>query len=143
MPVVQAAIAASARELGLWIVAGTLPLTVPGDTRPANACLVFDAAGQRVARYDKIHLFDVDLPGRREGLPRIRERPPGYGTGGRGHAGRPARPERVLRSALPSCIAVWCRGSELFSVPAAFTGPTGRAHWEILLRARAVETSDS
>ena len=45
------------------IVAGTIPLQVPGETRGAAACLVYDAAGREVARYDKIHLFDVDVPG--------------------------------------------------------------------------------
>jgi len=61
----QSAMAAAAKELGLWIVAGTQPIEVPGDSRPANACVVYDARGRRAARYDKIHLFDVDLPGGR------------------------------------------------------------------------------
>ncbi|MBM5812544.1 MAG: carbon-nitrogen hydrolase family protein [Gammaproteobacteria bacterium] len=137
---VQIALANAARELGLWIVGGTLPLSVPGDPRPANACLVFDAAGRRVARYDKIHLFDVDLPGRQEAYRESENARPG---------------ERVIVVATPAgrlglsvCYdlrfpelyrRMVTAGAELFSVPAAFTGPTGRAHWEVLLRARAIE----
>jgi nitrilase len=55
-----------ARELGIWIVGGTIPVRVPGDERPAAACLVYDGEGRRVARYDKMYLFDVSLPGRSE-----------------------------------------------------------------------------
>ena len=62
----QEAMEATARELKLWIVAGTQPIAVPGDSRPANACIVYDDAGRRAARYDKIHLFDVSIPGRDE-----------------------------------------------------------------------------
>ncbi len=137
---VQDAVAATAAELGLWIVAGTLPLMVDGDPRPANACLVYDAGGRCVARYDKIHLFDVDLPGRREGYRESANAVPGK--------------EAVLvdtpagRLGLSVCYdlrfpelyrRLVSAGAELLSVPAAFTGPTGRAHWEVLLRARAVE----
>jgi nitrilase len=63
---IQSMLASLASELGLWIVAGTLPLRVPGEARLAAACLVYDAAGRRVARYDKIHLFDVEIPGKDE-----------------------------------------------------------------------------
>jgi len=62
---IQDAIAATARDLGLWIVAGTMPIRAP-DGRVSAASLVFDADGKRVARYDKIHLFDVDIPGKAE-----------------------------------------------------------------------------
>ena len=63
---IQHWLAAQARELGMWIVGGTIPLRVPGQSRLAAACLVYDAEGSRVARYDKIHLFDVAVPGRDE-----------------------------------------------------------------------------
>src|SRR6516165_9861362 len=63
---VQEFLAASARRLRLWIVAGTIPLKSGADGRVAAASLVYDAEGARVARYDKIHLFDVDIPGRAE-----------------------------------------------------------------------------
>ncbi len=137
---VQQAIAAAARDLGLWIVAGTQPIAVAGEPRPANACIVYDAAGRRVARYDKIHLFDVDLPDRREAY---RES---------AHAAPGSSPVTVAtpagRLGLSVCYdlrfpelyrRLVSEGAEIFSVPSAFTGPTGRAHWEILLRARAIE----
>ncbi len=137
---VQQAIVAMAREFGLWVVAGTQPIAVPGDARPANACVVYDAAGRRVARYDKIHLFDVDLPGGREGYRESANATPG------------ALPVLVDtpagRLGLTVCYdlrfpelfrRLVTEGAEIFSVPSAFTGPTGRAHWEILLRARATE----
>ena len=63
---IQTMLATAARELGMWVVGGTIPLRVPGETRVAAASLVFDDAGREVARYDKIHLFDVDVPGRSE-----------------------------------------------------------------------------
>ncbi|MBV8062245.1 MAG: carbon-nitrogen hydrolase family protein, partial [Nevskia sp.] len=57
-------LASTARELKLWIVAGSVPLAVPGDAgKVYAACLVYDAQGRRAARYDKIHLFDVEVPG--------------------------------------------------------------------------------
>lgn len=137
---VQRAMSAAARELCLWIVAGTQPIAVPGEARPANACIVYDAAGRRVARYDKIHLFDVDLPGGRENYRESENVVPG------------AQPVTVDtpagRLGLSVCYdlrfpelyrKLVSEGAEILSVPSAFTGPTGRAHWEILLRARAVE----
>ena len=137
---VQAAMAAMACEFRMWIVAGTQPIAVPGDSRPANACVVYDDAGKRAARYDKIHLFDVDLPGGREGYRESANAVPG------------AKPVLVDtpagRLGLTVCYdlrfpelfrQLVSEGAEIFSVPSAFTGPTGRAHWETLLRARAIE----
>ncbi len=137
---VQEAVAAMAREFRLWIVAGTQPIAVAGEARPANACIVYDGAGRRVARYDKIHLFDVDLPDGREGYRESSNATPG------------AKPVLVDtpagRLGLSVCYdlrfpelfrQLVSEGAEIFSVPSAFTGPTGRAHWEILLRARAIE----
>jgi len=137
---VQRAVAAAAREFRLWIVAGTQPIAVAGEARPANACMVYDARGRRAARYDKIHLFDVDLPGGREGYRESANAVPG------------ADPVTIDtpagRLGLSVCYdlrfpelyrRLVAEGAEIFSVPSAFTGPTGRAHWEILLRARAIE----
>jgi nitrilase len=136
----QEAMSAAAKALKLWIIAGTQPIAVPGDPRPANACIVYDDAGKRVVRYDKIHLFDVDLPGGREGYRESANAVPG------------AKPVLVDtpagRVGLSVCYdmrfpelyrQLVSEGAEIFSVPAAFTGPTGRAHWETLLRARAIE----
>jgi nitrilase len=137
---VQRAVAAMARESAIWIVAGTQPIAVPGESRPANACVVYDDRGGRVARYDKIHLFDVELPGGREGYRESANAVPG------------AKPVTVDtpagRLGLTVCYdlrfpelfrQLVSEGAEIFTVPSAFTGPTGRAHWEVLLRARAIE----
>lgn len=137
---VQAFLGRRARELGLWIVAGTTPIAdVPGE-RVAAACLVYDDTGQRVARYDKIHLFDVDIPGRAERYRESANIAPG------------SRPVLVPTPAgllgLSVCYdmrfpelyrPMSAAGAQWLTVPAAFTVPTGRAHWEVLLRARAIE----
>lgn len=137
---IQTFLAETARRLGLWIVGGTVPLSGAPDGRVAAACLVYDADGERRARYDKIHLFDVHLPG---GAERYRE----------SENFAPGREPVVLetpagRLGLSVCYDVRfpelyrllsARGAQLFTVPAAFTAATGRAHWEVLLRARAIE----
>ena len=138
---IQAFLGHTARELGMWIVGGTIPLRDEAEPeRVAAASLVFDERGRNVARYDKIHLFDVDIPGREE---RYRESAtvvpgvqPMVTTTPLGRLGMAVCydvrfPElfRVLQS----------QGAEVFSLPSAFTAPTGRAHWELLVRARAVE----
>ena len=137
---VQEAISAMARELRIWIVAGTQPIAVAGDSRPANACVVYDDAGKRAARYDKIHLFDVDLPGGREGYRESANATPG--------AQAVVVDSPAGRLGLTVCYdlrfpelfrRLVSEGAEIFSVPSAFTSPTGRAHWETLLRARAIE----
>ena len=138
--IVQKTIADAARELGLWIVAGTQPIAVPGESRPANACVVYDAGGRRAARYDKIHLFDVDLPSGREAYRESANAFPG--------AKAVTVDTPAGRLGLSVCYdlrfpelyrRLVSEGAEIFSVPSAFTAPTGRAHWEVLLRARAIE----
>ena len=138
---IQATLASLARELGLWIVAGTVPLRLPDDaTRIAAASLVYDADGRRVARYDKIHLFDVAIPGKDERYQESASVRPGsvpvcvdtpVGRLGLAVCYDVRFPELFRR--LLDCGAEW------FCLPSAFTAPTGRAHWEILLRARAIE----
>jgi nitrilase len=137
---VQGFLARSARDLKLMIVGGTTPISeTPGD-RVAAACLVYDDTGQRVARYDKIHLFDVDLPGRAESYRESANIAPGY------RSALAPTPAGLL--GLSVCYdlrfpelyrPMVAAGAQWLSVPAAFTVPTGRAHWELLLRARAVE----
>lgn len=137
---VQEFLAASARRLRLWIVGGTIPLKSAADGRVAAASLVYDADGNRVARYDKIHLFDVDIPGRAETYRESANVAPGT---------RPAVIDTPAgRLGLSVCYDVRfpelyrhlsAAGAQLLSVPSAFTAPTGRAHWETLLRARAIE----
>jgi len=137
---VQTAVAAMARELKLWVVAGTQPIAVEGDARPANACVVYDAAGKRAARYDKIHLFDVDLPGGREGYRESANARPGAKAvlvdTPAGRLGLTVCYDLRFPELFRQLVS---EGAEIFSVPSAFTSPTGRAHWETLLRARAIE----
>jgi predicted amidohydrolase len=137
---VQDFLSARARDLKLWIVAGTTPISdIPGE-RVAAASLVYDDAGRRAGRYDKIHLFDVDIPGKEE---RYRES---------GNIAPGTRMQLVPTPAgllgLSVCYdmrfpelyrPMAAAGAQWFTVPAAFTVPTGRAHWETLLRARAIE----
>ena len=126
---------------GLWIVAGGTPERVPGDTaRSYNAALVIDPAGALVARYRKIHLFDVDIPGGAT----LRE-------SDSTRAGESLVVVDVAGAKLGLSICYDVRfpelyrrlaidyGAEVLLVPAAFTAHTGAAHWHLMLRARAVE----
>lgn len=131
-----------ARELGVWLLIGSAIVRSghDGDDRAANRSLLIDDAGQIVATYDKLHVFDVDLP-----------------TGERWRESATVRPgdEAVVadtpwgRLGLTICYdirfphlyrALAKAGAVMIAVPAAFTVPTGEAHWETLLRARAIET---
>jgi deaminated glutathione amidase len=137
---IQDFLAETAQRLGLWIIAGTIPLRVPGDARVAAASLVYDAEGKRAGRYDKIHLFDVEIPERAESYRESANMAPGK---------MPTVVDTpVGRVGLAVCYDVRfpelfrslsAAGVELFVLPSAFTAPTGRAHWETLLRARAIE----
>jgi predicted amidohydrolase len=137
---IQDFLAATARDLGLWIVGGTMPIRVEGDGRVAAASLVFNDAGQRVARYDKIHLFDVDIPGKaetyRESAHVAPGRTPVVVDTPAGKLGLSVCYDMRFPELFRKLSAA---GAQILSVPSAFTGPTGRAHWETLLRARAIE----
>ncbi len=133
---------ALAAELKIWLLIGSAIVRsgVSGDDRAANRSLLIDDTGAIVARYDKLHVFDVDLPN-----------------------GETYRESASIRPGDAAAIAdtPWGRlgltvcydirfphlfrqlakaGADLIAVPAAFTVPTGEAHWETLLRARAIET---
>ena len=149
-----------ARELEIWLLLGSLvndPAgeagtdpgtdpgtdrgTDPGETRLANRSLLIDSGGAIVARYDKIHMFDIDLPGGES----YRE----------SNAYRPGRDTVVAetpwgRLGMSVCYdvrfphlyrALAQAGADFLSVPSVFTVPTGRAHWHVLLRARAIENA--
>ncbi|MEA1607826.1 carbon-nitrogen hydrolase family protein [Pseudomonas spirodelae] len=133
----------TARDLGLWIVAGTLPLPPEGQPEAkAHACsLLIDDCGQQVARYDKLHLFDVDVS---DNHGRYRESDD-YAFGNQ----VVVADTPFGRLGLTVCYdlrfpelysALRAAGAELISVPAAFTAVTGAAHWQVLTRARAIET---
>jgi len=138
---VQAALADLARETRLWIVAGTVPLRLPDDpARTAAACLVIDADGRRVARYDKIHLFDVAIPGKDERYQESASVRPGTAPvcvdTPAGRLGMAVCYDLRFPELFRRLLGL---GAEWFCLPSAFTAPTGRAHWETLLRARAIE----
>ena len=131
-----------ARELGVWLLIGSAIVRsgVADDDRAANRSLLIDDRGEVVASYDKLHVFDVDLP-----------------TGERWRESEAVRPGDAAgiadtpwgRLGLTVCYdlrfpqlyrALAKAGTAMIAVPAAFTVPTGEAHWETLLRARAIET---
>lgn len=129
-----------ARECGLWIVGGTIPLASSERDRPFAACCVWDDHGARVGRYDKIHLFDVRVPDSAEAYRESRRTMAGsnplvlgtpFGQLGIAVCYDLRFPE-LFRSML-DC------GVNVIAVPAAFTQRTGQAHWHTLLKARAIE----
>lgn len=136
---IQEFLAATARAHGVWLVGGTIPLAANSPSRVRAACLLYNARGERVARYDKIHLFDVKLDNGEEynesraiepgDAPVVVETP--FGRLGLAVCYDLRFPE-LFRQMLD-------QGAELFAVPSAFTARTGRAHWEVLVRARAIE----
>jgi deaminated glutathione amidase len=138
--VVQAFLSHTARKLKMWILGGSINIKGDSPQRVANASLLIDADGQRVARYDKMHLFDVTIPGRNE-----QYRESGHVVPGREVV---VADTPVGRLGLSICYdmrfpelyrEMMTRGAEWLAMPAAFTVPTGQAHWETLLRARAIE----
>src|SRR6266702_1074216 len=137
---VQSFLSDTARKLKMWILGSTIVIRGDSERRVANASLLIDAAGKRVARYDKIHLFDVTIPGRDE-----QYRESTHVTPGRDLV---VADTPVGKLGLSVCYdmrfpelyrELVSKGAEWLAMPAAFTVPTGRAHWETLLRARAIE----
>jgi deaminated glutathione amidase len=137
---VQAFLSEAARSLNMWILGGTIVIRTNDANRVANSSLLMDARGKRVARYDKIHLFDVTIPGRNEQYRESNHVLPGRDP--------VVADTPVGKLGLSVCYdmrfpelyrELVLRGAEWLAMPAAFTVPTGRAHWETLLRARAIE----
>ena len=140
---IQTFLADTARALGLWVVGGTLPLGASSPERVYNSALVFNPEGACVARYDKMHLFRFDNGVESYDESRVLD----AGT----HPTRFALPSRdghVWQVGLSVCYDLrfaelyrgYAReGVDLLLVPSAFTHTTGQAHWEVLLRARAIE----
>lgn len=127
-----------ARELGIWLHVGSLAL-VGERGRPVNRSLLISPEGRIDARYDKIHMFDVDLPGGES-----------YRESASYEPGREAVVAALPWGQLGMTICYDLRfphlhralakaGARFLAVPAAFTKPTGLAHWHTLLRARAIE----
>lgn len=137
---IQEAMARMASQYGVWLVGGTMPIAGEAPNKVRAACLVLDDKGKRVARYDKIHLFDVNVPDSEEQYresetieagtrPLVVETP--FGRMGVAVCYDLRFPELFRQMAAS--------GMDFLVVPAAFTAKTGAAHWELLLRARAVE----
>jgi len=135
-----AAFRALARETGAWILVGSLLLKEPGAERVVNRSLLLDNSGGIVARYDKLHLFDVDLASGEQ-----------YRESATVIAGDRAvlAPSPWGLIGLSVCYdlrfaylyrALAQAGASYLSIPAAFTYTTGKAHWHVLVRARAIET---
>lgn len=140
---IQDFMARAAKELQLWVVAGTLPLQADDEQHVLNTSLVYSPQGECVARYDKIHLFQFD-----NGCE-------SYTEAAVVQAGKlpvvcdvQAKSGQSWRLGLSVCYdlrfpelyrALSAQGADLLLVPSAFTHTTGQAHWEVLLRARAIE----
>jgi len=137
---VQAFLSDTARRLKMWILGGTIVIRTKDSSRVANSSLLIDADGERVARYDKIHLFDVTIPGRneqyRESNHVLRGRNPVIADTPVGKLGLSVCYDMRFPELYRELVS---RGAEWLAMPAAFTVPTGQAHWETLLRARAIE----
>ncbi|HKD21122.1 MAG TPA: carbon-nitrogen hydrolase family protein [Rhizomicrobium sp.] len=129
---------ALAEELGIWLLIGSLAIKV-SDTKTANRSFLIDPKGRVTARYDKIHLFDVDLPSGEK-----------YRESNTVAGGDQAVTTELPwgRIGLTICYdlrfpqlyrALAKRGAFALTVPSAFTETTGKAHWHVLLRARAIE----
>lgn len=136
---IQEFLSRTAERLKLWLVGGTFPIQ-SREGKVRAACLVYDDKGRRVGRYDKIHLFDVSVPGTEER----------YQESNTIDAGeQPLVVDTPLgRLGLSVCYDLRFPelyrqmaeiGTDLLAVPAAFTARTGVAHWEVLVRARSVE----
>ena len=135
-----AAMCTAAARFGVWISVGSLALKLPDDDRFTNRSFMIDPSGQIVAQYDKIHMFDVTLSEAEQ----YRESD-GYRAGDHAVIADTAfgkigmticydiRFPHLYRGLAKS-------GASILLIPAAFAQPTGRAHWEVLLRARAIET---
>jgi nitrilase len=139
---IQQRLARCAREHALWVVGGTLPIATDDPQRVLNASCVFAPDGSQTVRYDKIHLFRYDNGRERYDEGRsIR-------CGAEPTAFEIETAEGALRVGLSVCYdlrfpelyrALMHPPCDLICVPSAFTVPTGQAHWEVLLRARAIE----
>ncbi len=143
---VLAALGEVARETGVWLLIGSLAVdlsgesgTAEGERRLANRSYLVDPSGAVVARYDKIHMFDVDLVGGESYRESNAFRP-----GGRTVLAE--TPWGILGMTVcydlrfPQLYRALAQaGADFLAIPSAFTVPTGRAHWQVLMRARAIE----
>lgn len=136
---IQEFLADQAKKNNLWIVGGTIPIAASDTHKVHNSCLVYDDQGKCIARYDKIHLFDVEISADEK-----------YLESQAIEAGDKAVviDTPIGRLGLAICYDIRFpelfrilldKGAEIIALPTAFTVPTGQAHWEVLTRARAIE----
>ncbi|OQX05203.1 MAG: acyltransferase, partial [Thiothrix lacustris] len=137
---IQAFLSQQAKKYGVWLVGGTLPLRSEDEARVYAASLMYNAKGEVVARYNKIHLFDVMLSENQEVYTESDTTMPGnkpvvidtpFGKVGMAVCYDLRFPELFRHLSE--------QGAQIFVIPSAFTDVTGKAHWEVLLRARAIE----
>jgi len=133
---IQQFLSGTAREHGIWLVGGSVPLVSANPDKVRNSCLVYDDRGRQVARYDKIHLFGFEMGKERYSEERTIE---------------PGGEVKVIDSPFGRIGLSICydlrfpelyramQDVDLILIPSAFTETTGRAHWEALIRARAIE----
>ena len=137
---IQEFLSQQAAKQGVWLVGGTIPMVAEDDNRIRAACLLFDDQGKLEARYDKIHLFDVSVVDSDES----------YTESDTIEAGDQAVVVDTPFGKLGLTVCYDLRfpelyrtmldqGMEIIAVPSAFTAITGKAHWEALIRARAIE----
>ncbi|MDD9889757.1 MAG: carbon-nitrogen hydrolase family protein [Gammaproteobacteria bacterium] len=149
---IQDFLSSQAKQHGLILVGGTIPLLSRPNTSPADAnhmitdgrvrpaCLVYGSDGKQIARYDKMHLFDVKVADQQANYSESRSYEPGDEI--------VSLPTETGHLGLTVCYdlrfpelyrELFKRGAEIVTVPSAFTVVTGKAHWETLIRARAIE----
>jgi deaminated glutathione amidase len=133
---IQRFLSDAAKKYSIWLVGGSVPLTSPADTKVYNSCLIYDADGELVERYDKIHLFGFEMGAERYSEQRTIQ------------AGSEVKVVQSPFGRLGLSICYDLRFPELYRamkdvdvilIPSAFTETTGKAHWETLIRARAIE----
>jgi nitrilase len=141
--IIQTFLEDQAKFHDIWIVAGTIPIKTEDSNRVRAACIVYNNYGKQVVRYDKIHLFDVCVE---KGVEEYKE----------SSTIEPGDPDSLVvvdtpigKLGLAVCYdlrfpvifqSLMNQGAEIIAVPSAFTVKTGKAHWEILVKARCIET---
>ncbi len=137
---IQDFLATVAKKYAVWVVGGTIPMATDDSNKVRATCLIYNDQGERVGRYDKVHLFDVNVPGTQEVYRESDSIEPGteplvfdtpFGRLGVAVCYDLRFPEFFRKMSV--------QGVDILVVPSAFTAETGAAHWEVLLRARAVE----
>jgi predicted amidohydrolase len=134
----SSALAAKAKELGIWVIGGTIRIR-DGSDRVGNTLIAYDPSGARVATYAKLHMFDITIPGQVDFL-ESRTIRPGREVITADIAGVTTGLSICYDLRFPELFRLQAlAGAKILFLPAAFTAFTGQAHWELLLRARAVE----